>query len=355
MRPLQAEVPEGFCSEAGAVSNMFGFFKKNKLVKLRGFGSNQKYGMAATSVKELLKKGCETLQVPHSGSRVCLYEDGTEVSEDYFKKLPDNTELILLAAGQTWNGFVCDVGLLLGASDLHTELLIESARGLLTDEHAPKRRKILQELLHNLKETSDLESREEDEDWFEGVDSRFKTKSAYMKYNCENRVRGYLKEVDGYTQHIKCPRARGEYKKTVDMMTEKLKAIKYNGCYFDRKEKEPNRLCTEEGWFSCQGAFDQDECLSLHSINPYGNRESRILFSTWNLDHRIEKKRTIIPTLAEALKKHKSSEINLDYFYRLLFTRENLKLVHIVCHKKSVHDLVCDKNKIYKKGKRRIK
>ena len=28
-----------------------------------------------------------------------------------------------------------------------------------------------------------------------GVDARFKTKSAYMKYNCENRVRGYLKEV----------------------------------------------------------------------------------------------------------------------------------------------------------------
>lgn len=35
-----------------------------------------------------------------------------------------------------------------------------------------------------------------------------------------------------------------------------------------------------------QGAFDQDECISLHSINPYGNRESRIVFSTWNLDHR---------------------------------------------------------------------
>lgn len=28
-----------------------------------------------------------------------------------------------------------------------------------------------------------------------GVDTRFKTKSAYMKYNCENRIRGYLKEV----------------------------------------------------------------------------------------------------------------------------------------------------------------
>lgn len=28
-----------------------------------------------------------------------------------------------------------------------------------------------------------------------GIDSRFKTKSDYMKYNCASRVRGYLKEV----------------------------------------------------------------------------------------------------------------------------------------------------------------
>lgn len=36
---------------------------------------------------------------------------------------------------------------------------------------------------------------------------------------------------------------------------------------------------------SAQGPFDTDDCASRHSINPYGNRESRILFSTWNLDH----------------------------------------------------------------------
>lgn len=36
---------------------------------------------------------------------------------------------------------------------------------------------------------------------------------------------------------------------------------------------------------SAQGPFDMDDCVSKHSINPYGNRESRVLFSTWNLDH----------------------------------------------------------------------
>lgn len=36
---------------------------------------------------------------------------------------------------------------------------------------------------------------------------------------------------------------------------------------------------------SLQGPFDNESCPCRHSINPYGNRESRILFSTWNLDH----------------------------------------------------------------------
>lgn len=137
-----------------------------------------------------------------------------------------------------------------------------------------------------------------------------------------------------------------------------------------------------------QGSFDQKVCRSLHSINPYSSRESRIIFSTWNLDHRlddcgfwfwcvpnlsdiwssswsilthafkfydvihrlvfrIEKKRTIIPALLEALQNHQSSDINVDYFYQLLFTRENLKLVHIVCHKKGAHNLLCDSKKMF--------
>uniref|UniRef100_A0A4W5L6M9 DNA fragmentation factor 40 C-terminal domain-containing protein n=1 Tax=Hucho hucho TaxID=62062 RepID=A0A4W5L6M9_9TELE len=93
-------------------------------------------------------------------------------------------------------------------------------------------------------------------------------------------------QVHSYAQTIQKPKLKDEYKKTAECLVMQLKSDKYNGCYFNRKEKEQNRLCTQEGWFSCQGAFDHDECKSLHSINPYGNRESRILFSTWNLDHR---------------------------------------------------------------------
>ncbi|XP_071021550.1 DNA fragmentation factor subunit beta-like isoform X1 [Oncorhynchus clarkii lewisi] len=325
---------------------MFGLFRKNKLVKIRSLNETTKHGVAATSLKELLKKGSKLLQVPLVGSHICLYEDGTELSEDYFQSLPDNAELVLLAM------VVCDISRLLD-TDRNLDLLIDAAKGLLSDERSPKRRKLLGELLLHLKDSSDTENREDDEDWFQGIDVRFKTKSAYMKYNCESRIRGYMKEVDSYAQTIQKPKLKAEYKKTAESLVLQLKSDKYNGCYFNRTEKELNRLCTKDGWFSCQGAFDQDECISLHSINPYGNRESRILFSTWNLDHRIEKKRTVIPALVEALQNRKSSNINLDYFYKLLFTRENLKLVHIVCHKKSAHDLLCDKRNMYKWGKRK--
>lgn len=36
-----------------------------------------------------------------------------------------------------------------------------------------------------------------------------------------------------------------------------------------------------------QGSFDKKMCQSLHSINPYSSRETRVIFSTWNLDHRL--------------------------------------------------------------------
>ncbi|KAI7798196.1 DNA fragmentation factor subunit beta [Triplophysa rosa] len=320
---------------------------KPKMFKIRSAHNAKKYGVAAVSLKELIKKGCHFLKVSSIGVHICLYEDGTVVTEDYFQNLPENTELVLLSEGESWNyGFVYEINQVLGL-DGHTEQLIDAARTLLSDEHSPKRRKIFGDILRNLKDNSQVESRE-DKEWFEGIHVRFKTKSAYMKYNCESRIRGYLKEVDGQTKVISNAKTKNEYKKVAEMLAEKLKAVRYNGAYFDRSEKDVHRLCTEEGWFSCEGAFDVNECTFFHSINPYGNRESRIIFSTWNLDHIIEKKRTVIPTLVEALKKKKSSEINLDYFYKLLFTRENLKLVHIVCHKKGAHELHCDLRKIYK-------
>ncbi|GAA6106437.1 DNA fragmentation factor subunit beta [Tachysurus ichikawai] len=325
---------------------------KLKPLKVRRAEEGKKFGVAAFTLKELIKKACSLLQMPASEVQCCLYEDGTVVTEDYFLQLPDNTELVLLPDGQSWNGMVYDLNQILGL-DRHSDELISAAQQLLTDEHSARRRKILSELLCNLNDNAELENREEDEDWFEGIDTRFKTKSSYMKHNCEQRIRSYMKEMYSHVHTIKNARQKGEYQKVAASMSEKLKSVRYHGNYFDRTEKELHRLCTKEGWFSCQGAFNLEKCESLHSINPYGNRESRILFSTWNLDHKIEKKRTIIPTLVNALQDKKSSDINLDYFYKLLFTRENLKLVHIVCHKKGAHDLTCDSRQVYRRVKRK--
>ena len=99
-----------------------------------------------------------------------------------------------------------------------------------------------------------------------------------------------LRDVPCFLQVTSCASlvsvaAREEYLQVVGPMCQELQAARYNGSYFDRGAKAGRRLCTPEGWFSCQGPFDTDDCASRHSINPYGNRESRILFSTWNLDH----------------------------------------------------------------------
>ncbi|XP_068606735.1 DNA fragmentation factor subunit beta [Brachionichthys hirsutus] len=335
---------------------MFGVFRKNKPVKIRSCSGNRKFGVAAKNVNELLHKGCSFFQLPLSGAFLCLYADGTRVTEEYFQTLPDNTELVLLSRDQTWSGgVVYDIGQLLNTG-LHGDELSQAAKRLLSDEQSPKRRKILTDLLLNLEERSELESRKEDEGWFKGIDARFKTKSSYMKFNCEGRMRGCMREVLDATRTVASENARAECLKASERLVEMLKSARYNGCYFDRMENGPDRLCTREGWFTCQGSFDRDKCLSLHSINPYGSRESRVVFSTWNLDHRIEKKRAVIPTLMDALQNRESTDINLTYFYRLLFTRENLKLVHIVCHKKGAHNLTCDDEQVFIKkdgGKRR--
>jgi len=58
---------------------------------------------------------------------------------------------------------------------------------------------------------------------------------------------------------------------------------------------------------------------------------------------RIEKSREILPTLIKAAKdKEEHQEINWQHVYKLLFTRENLKLVQIGCHKKAARSQTCN-------------
>ncbi|XP_047725946.1 DNA fragmentation factor subunit beta isoform X2 [Prionailurus viverrinus] len=223
-------------------------------------------------------------QLPITGSRLCLYEDGTELTGDYFSSVPDNSELVLLTSGQTWQGYVSDIHHFLHAFHKPQAGLIQAARQLLSGEQAPLRQKLLADLLHTVSENTEAETRAEDPPWFEGLESRFKNKSGYLRYSCESRIRSYLREVSASASTVGAE-AQEEYVRIVGLMCRKLRAEQYHSSYFDRGAEADSRLCTPEGWFSCQGPFDVDSCASKHSINPYGNRESRILFSTWNLDH----------------------------------------------------------------------
>ncbi|XP_068096591.1 DNA fragmentation factor subunit beta [Hyperolius riggenbachi] len=330
--------------------------KHMKIFKIRTVSSENKYGIACRNLKELKEKGCRKFQLPSGSTRVCLYEDGTEISDDYLRNLADNTELVLLTVNETWHGFVTDIDKLLNAFYKRPTDVTEAARRLLSDDQAPKTQKLLVDFILNLNDNISAESREEDKLWFEGLEPRYKNKSSYMRYSCESRIRSYLKELQNSTAIVD-PAVKDEYKELIETLCNELKVVKYNGHYFDRTECKDSRLCTAEGWFSCQGAFDVDECNSRHSINPYSNRESRILFSTWNLDHRIEKKRTVLPCLVEAVKGSNGRPINWRYFFDLLFTMENLKLVHIACHKKTSHNLSCDNSRIYvtRKVQKKIK
>nr|XP_025712656.1 DNA fragmentation factor subunit beta isoform X2 [Callorhinus ursinus] len=179
---------------------------------------------------------------------------------------------------------VSDISRFLSAFHKPHAGLIQAAQQLLSDEQAPLRQKLLADLLHTISENIAAETRAEDPPWFEGLESRFRSKSGYLRYSCESRIRSYLREVNSYASVVSVE-AQEEYSRIVDIMCRELRAAQYNGSYFDRGAKAGGRLCTPEGWFCCQGPFDVDTCASKHSINPYGNRESRVLFSTWNLDH----------------------------------------------------------------------
>ena len=72
----------------------------------------------------------------------------------------------------------------------------------------------------------------------------------------------------------------------LDVFRAELKETKYFEEYFARSGSKKMRMCDDQGWFTCEGTFDEKKCAGLHQINPYGSKDGRVLFKTWNLDHR---------------------------------------------------------------------
>nr|CAD7392670.1 unnamed protein product [Timema cristinae] len=244
--------------------------------------------------------------------------------------------------------------------------------------------------------TTLLSSISQDPLWFQGLDTRAKSKEEVMFRSAQDRVRGYLYKTNDAIK-----------KSELRSISTMVKEVKYFGDYFNRnadlakkgggdvsthqrnsdlakerrgdelthqrnsdlaKErgdvsthqrnsdlaKEEGRdvltqqLCNDRGEFQCQGRWDRPECpyneSSRHVINPYCSKEARVLFQIWNLDHRIERSRTVVPAILEAasISVQEHRKVNCSYFFTLLFTLSNLKLVHIVCHDKGAHNVRCD-------------
>lgn len=192
-----------------------------------------------------------------------------------------------------------------------------------------------------------------------------------MSKRVKERMRGYfyktktaLQSSDTYVQS-----KNGRGKKLIDQFLVDLRNLldshKFNEAYFDRKAKEDERLCHDSGVFECGGLWNNATCTyeGEHIINPYRSREERIIFQTWNLDHNIELSRSIIPKVIEAIeslcsgdfkciaceKGNKPGGVEPDRYYLQIFSRENLKLVHIVCHYKGKHDSKSDVYTVCKK------
>ena len=98
-------------------------------------------------------------------------------------------------------------------------------------------------------------------------------------------------------------------------------------------------ICDEKGEFKCEGRWNVDGCAygDRHRINPYKSREELALFSTWNLDHKIERSRTLVPKILQLSRQGTINEQDIYDCYDNLFTVKNLRLVHIVCHDKGSH------------------
>ncbi|XP_028172805.1 DNA fragmentation factor subunit beta-like [Ostrinia furnacalis] len=204
-----------------------------------------------------------------------------------------------------------------------------------------------------------------------GLEPSEKTKEQSMSKRVKERMKGYYYKTKSALQaselYINTKSGRG--KRLIDQFLVDLRKIlesnKYNESYFNRKADQHARICNDSGLFECGGLWSKDTCSyeGDHVINPYRSREERIIFQTWNLDHKIELSRSIIPNILKAIEglyngdikcitceaAFKQGTVEADRYYIEIFTRENLKLVHIVCHYKGRHDANSDVYTVCKK------
>nr|CAD7261019.1 unnamed protein product [Timema shepardi] len=443
------------------------YFGCSFLQGLRGFKvtnsvRSRTVGVACRSFDELVDKSCQKLDIPRKSVVVQLL-DGTIVDdEEYFQTLPQHMLLIFLRPGENSLSGADILYNALQAINLDFLQTGEQVKEFFSTDLKNKVRQLAQLISDSGRDerTTLLSSISQDPLWFQGLDTRSKSKEEVMFRSAQDRVRGYLYKTNDAIKkselYKRDKEVRDRLTTVMASISTMVKEVKYFGDYFNRnadlakkrgdastqrysadlakeggghklmhqhnaelankggdvsthqcnadlakkgggdvsthqrnadlakkgggdvsthqrnadlaKEgggdvsthqrnadlaKEggdvlTQRLCDDKGEFQCQGRWDRPECLynesSRHVINPYCSKEARVLFQIWNLDHRIERSRTVVPAILEAasisVQEHRM--VNCSYFFTLLFTLYNLKLVHIVCHDKGAHNVRCD-------------
>ncbi|XP_076262543.1 DNA fragmentation factor-related protein 4 isoform X2 [Rhynchophorus ferrugineus] len=266
-------------------------------------------GIAAKNIDELKKKTIEKFKLTYDPFQINFQmPDGTIVdSEPYFETLPAQSLLIWIKEGERAE---TDAEILYRTiREVNEEYLNagEKVHEFFTEKMKNKVFKLAEVLKSIDTEKSKLSKKAEHPEWFEGLDTRCNTKEEYMFRRAQDRIRTYYyktKEELWRADNLSLKRLSV----LLNELQSKLKLNKYHGHLFDRHTsvEDPNvkPLCDEMGVFKCDGRWDKAECLynPKHSINPYASKEGRIIFQTWNLDHQVERSRSIIPAICEALK-----------------------------------------------------
>ncbi|XP_053675703.1 DNA fragmentation factor subunit beta [Anopheles nili] len=391
--------------------------------KITDVERSRKFGVAANSLRMLRTKASEKFKI--AACRVYLAQDGVEVAdEEYFQTLPAQV-LFVIADKDTI--VRTDFELMYNAiKSAHTDLLHagELAQQFVSNNQ-PEISKILLSAQRGRDDLIERSTRSDHAEWFEGIDDRAaKTKEEVMKRRGQDRIRGYFyktkDELTKCSMYRASPVARELIDEMLELFRQLLVGFDYFSCMFDRtclrrvelkpeantqdetdaQKIPPKRLkllvqkslgsdcridrynvalCSQLGDFRCMGVWNDERCRYLnHRINPYASRENLILFQVWNLDHQIEISRAVLPSILDnvermvsaegdafcKLHRRKGKKLSVITYFLELFTLNNLKLVHIVCHDKSVHELIsngaiicdrCDEYKYIKQFQRNLR
>ena len=251
------------------------------------------------------------LQFDCSNEVYLFLEDGTEIDDDgYFDSL-ENQAFLLASNSENFPLHPAEVKeknyldrLLYGLRNENGEdVLVQQIQEFILHQDAIQKWKEISSYVQE-KNTQNNKSvfskRSDDPDWFADLSTNAQTKEEFLFKGCQSRIRGYLTKAES---NLKSAELSEKNEKLLQDILINLKALlkhnQFNGHYFNRASDKSDKICDQKGKFSCEGRFDQESChyqamsaaesgdeMSwIHYINPYESAESRIMFSTWNLDH----------------------------------------------------------------------